>query len=45
MSEQRPWRNFDLEWPGGGTAGNRGRPPLELDEYEIMALAHRRRAA
>lgn len=31
---------FEVAWMGGGTAGNWGRRPLDLDEYEIMVIAH-----
>lgn len=30
---------FKVEYIGGGTAGNWGRRPLDLDEYEIMVIA------
>jgi len=32
---------FDVDYIGGGTAGNWGRRPLEIDEYEIMAIARK----
>jgi SAM-dependent methyltransferase len=32
---------FEVEHMGGGTAGNWGIRPLELDEYEILAIAAR----
>jgi cyclopropane fatty-acyl-phospholipid synthase-like methyltransferase len=32
---------FEVEHTGGGTAGNWGKRPLELDEYEIMAIARK----
>jgi len=32
---------FEVDYIGGGTAGNWGRRPLETDEYEIMAIARK----
>ncbi|MDP8254266.1 MAG: class I SAM-dependent methyltransferase [Candidatus Alcyoniella australis] len=32
---------FDVQHVWGGTAGNWGRRPLEIDEFEIMAVARR----
>jgi len=32
---------FEVEYVGGGTAGNWGKRPLELDEFEIMAIARK----
>ena len=32
---------FEVEHVWGGTAGNWGRRPVELDEYEIMVVARR----
>ena len=32
---------FEIEHIGGGTAGNWGRRPIDLDEYELMVIAHR----
>jgi SAM-dependent methyltransferase len=35
------WAGLAVDGVYGGTAGNWGLRPLELDEYEIMILAHR----
>jgi ubiquinone/menaquinone biosynthesis C-methylase UbiE len=32
---------FEVDYVGAGTAGNWGRRPLKIDEYEIMAIARR----
>ncbi|MEW6411330.1 MAG: class I SAM-dependent methyltransferase [Candidatus Zixiibacteriota bacterium] len=32
---------FEVEYIGGGTAGNWGRRPLDLDEYEIMVIGRK----
>lgn len=32
---------FEVDHIGGGTAGNWGRRPIELDEYELMVIAHK----
>ena len=36
---------FEVEHIFGGTAGNWGRRPVDLDEIELMVIARRRRAA
>ena len=32
---------FEVDYVGAGTAGNWGRRPLKIDEYEIMAIARK----
>ncbi|UCG60522.1 MAG: methyltransferase domain-containing protein [Candidatus Zixiibacteriota bacterium] len=32
---------FTVDHIGGGTAGNWGKRPIELDEYELMVIAHK----
>jgi hypothetical protein len=32
---------FQVDHIGGGTAGNWGNRPIELDEYELMVLARK----
>ena len=32
---------FDVDYVGGGSAGNWGKQPLEVDDFEIMAIVHK----